>query len=39
MSINKIWVVVEPADAGITTTSLELLTKARDLASTVEAVT
>ena len=39
MSINKIWVVAEPADAGITTTSLELLTKARDLASTVEAVT
>lgn len=39
MSITKIWVVAEPADTGITSTSLELLTKARDLAGTVEAVT
>jgi electron transfer flavoprotein alpha subunit len=39
MSINKIWVVAEPADSGITTTSLELLTKARELAATVEVVT
>jgi electron transfer flavoprotein alpha subunit len=39
MSIKKIWVVAEPADSGITTTSLELLTKARELAATVEVVT
>jgi electron transfer flavoprotein alpha subunit len=38
MAISKIWVVVEPAEAGLTTTSLELLSAARDLAATVEAV-
>ena len=38
MAISKIWVVVEPTEAGLTTTSLELLTAARELASTVEAV-
>jgi len=39
MAIAKIWVVAEPADGGLTTTTLELLTEARSLASTVEAVT
>jgi electron transfer flavoprotein alpha subunit len=39
MAISKIWVIAEPSDTGITTTSLELLTKARELAGTVEAVT
>ena len=39
MAISKIWVVAEPTDSGLTTTSLELLTAARSLAGTVEAVT
>jgi electron transfer flavoprotein alpha subunit len=40
MAIDKIWVVAEPAAEGkISTLSLELLTKAREVASTVEAVT
>jgi electron transfer flavoprotein alpha subunit len=40
MPLPKIWVVAEPAAGGtVATTSLELLTKARELASTVEAVT
>jgi electron transfer flavoprotein alpha subunit len=40
MALQKIWVVAEPAPGGgVTTTSLELLTKARELADTVEAVT
>jgi electron transfer flavoprotein alpha subunit len=38
MSIAKIWVVVETADGAPTTTSLELLSQARTLAGTVEAV-
>ena len=38
MAIDKIWVVAEATDAGPTTTTLELLTAARDLAGTVEAV-
>jgi electron transfer flavoprotein alpha subunit len=39
--LDKIWVVAEPAPggAGVASLSLELLTKARDLATTVEAVT
>jgi electron transfer flavoprotein alpha subunit len=38
MAISKIWVVAEPTEAGLTTTTLELLSAARSLASTVEAV-
>ncbi len=38
MAIDKIWVVAEATDAGLTTITLELLTAARSLASTVEAV-
>ena len=38
MAIEKIWVVAEATEAGPTTTTLELLTAARDLAGTVEAV-
>ncbi len=39
MSLNTLWVVVEPANGSLTTTSLELLSHARTLASTVAAVT
>jgi len=40
MAIEKIWVVAEPAGEGkVSSLSLELLTKARQLASVVEAVT
>jgi electron transfer flavoprotein alpha subunit len=38
MSIEKVWVLSEVADGAVTTTSLELLTEARSLGSTVEAV-
>jgi electron transfer flavoprotein alpha subunit len=38
MPVNTIWVVAEPSSNGITTASLELLTAARGLAQTVEAV-
>jgi hypothetical protein len=38
MSVQKIWVLAEVADGAPVTTSLELLTAARSLASTVEAV-
>jgi electron transfer flavoprotein alpha subunit len=38
MSVAKIWVVAEPSASGITTTSLELLTAARGLADSVEAI-
>ena len=38
MAIDKIWVVAEATEAGPTTITLELLTAARGLASTVEAV-
>jgi electron transfer flavoprotein alpha subunit len=38
MSVNTIWVVAEPSSGGITTTSLELLTAARGLASEVAAI-
>jgi len=38
MAIDKIWVVAEATEAGPTTVTLELLTAARGLASTVEAV-
>ena len=39
MSIDKIWVLAEVADGAPITTSLELITQARSLAGTVEAVT
>ncbi len=39
MAISKIWVVAEPTEAGLTNTTLELLTAARSLAGTVEVVT
>jgi len=38
MAIDKIWVVAELTESGPTTTSLELLTAARGLGGTVEAV-
>jgi electron transfer flavoprotein alpha subunit len=38
MSVDKIWVLAEVADGATTTTSLELITAARDLGTTVEAV-
>jgi electron transfer flavoprotein alpha subunit len=38
MTIAKIWVVAEVVDGAPTTTSLELVTRARSLADTVEAV-
>jgi electron transfer flavoprotein alpha subunit len=40
MAVDKIWVIAEPAGTGkVSTLSLELLTKAREVASSVEAVT
>jgi len=39
MALSHIWVVVEPSNGSFTTTSLELLTQARSLATTVSAVT
>ena len=39
MTLNTLWVVVEPANGSLTTTSLELLSQARTLAATVAAVT
>jgi electron transfer flavoprotein alpha subunit len=39
MSIEKIWVLAEVADAAATSTTLELLTEARSMGSTVVAVT
>ncbi len=39
MALSNIWVVVEPSNGSFTTTSLELLTHARSLATTVSAVT
>jgi electron transfer flavoprotein alpha subunit len=38
MSVDKIWVLAEVADGAPITTSLELITQARSLAGTVEAV-
>ena len=38
MSVDKIWVLAEVADGAPITTSLELITRARSLAGTVEAV-
>ena len=39
MTLNALWVVVEPANGSLTTTSLELLSHARTLATSVTAVT
>ena len=39
MAISNIWVVVEPANGALTTTSLELLSHARTLSSNVSAIT
>jgi electron transfer flavoprotein alpha subunit len=39
MAVDKIWVIVEAQDGKIVPLSLELLTKARELGSTVEGVT
>jgi len=39
MAITNIWVVVEPANASLTTTSLELLSHARTFGATVSAIT
>ncbi|MHB1208984.1 MAG: electron transfer flavoprotein subunit alpha/FixB family protein [Acidimicrobiales bacterium] len=39
MSITSLWVVVEPTNGSLTTTSLELLSHARSLASNVAAIT
>jgi electron transfer flavoprotein alpha subunit len=38
MTLSKLWVVAEAADGEVATTTLELLTKARDLADVVECV-
>jgi electron transfer flavoprotein alpha subunit len=38
MALNKIWVYAEAEDDKVTSATLEMLTKARDLASTVEAI-
>ena len=38
MAFDKVWVLAETADGNVITSSLELLTEARKLASTVEAV-
>ena len=38
MALSKIWVVAEATDGKVSGTTLELLTKARELAGTVEAV-
>src|SRR5687768_1379672 len=39
MPVGKIWVVAEPAEGGVATAALELITGARSLGSTVEVVT
>jgi electron transfer flavoprotein alpha subunit len=38
MGLSKIWVLAEAVDGKVTSTTLELLTKARELSDTVEAV-
>jgi electron transfer flavoprotein alpha subunit len=38
MTLSKIWVYAQAAEGKVTTLTLELLTKARELADTVEAV-
>ena len=39
MALSKIWVFAEATDGKVTTITLEILTKARELADTVEVVT
>ena len=39
MSVSKIWVFAEASDGKVSTTTLEMLAKASDLADTVECVT
>jgi electron transfer flavoprotein alpha subunit len=39
MAVDKIWVIAEPSGEKVTSLSLELLTKAHEMASTVEAIT
>ena len=39
MAITNIWVVVEPSNGSLTTTSLELLSHARSFGATVSAIT
>ncbi len=39
MSLSNIWVVVEPSNGTLTTTSLELLSHARNFSATVSAIT
>jgi electron transfer flavoprotein alpha subunit len=39
MTLSSVWVLVEPANGTLTTTSLELLSAARSLASSVSAIT
>ena len=39
MALSSIWVVVEPSNGALTTTSLELLSHARSLAADVRAIT
>ncbi len=38
MTLSKIWVYAEATDGKVSSTTLEILTKARELAGTVEAV-
>jgi hypothetical protein len=38
MALNRIWVLAEAADDKVAPITLEMLTKARDLGGTVEAV-
>ena len=38
MGVDKVWVFAESADGKVTTATLELLTKAREIGSTVEAI-
>src|SRR5262249_57094882 len=38
MALSKIWVLAEAADGSVSPTTLELLTKARELGDTVECV-
>ncbi|MGZ4695092.1 MAG: electron transfer flavoprotein subunit alpha/FixB family protein, partial [Acidimicrobiales bacterium] len=38
MTLSKIWVFAEATDGKVSSTTLEILTKARELATTVEAI-
>ena len=39
MSLSNLWVVVEPSNGALTTTSLELLSHARNFGAAVAAIT